>query len=150
MSRRPMSKLTKLLWCLSPIALLALLIVGCCSAYVRMGTTVIGDFVSPDHTLDAVLMVRNGGAMTGYATGIAVVLTRIPLARQLALTLGPDLFVVDDNEGKVSVGDRGQIDVMIRWLSNRQLLVQYPAKAYVYRQEPSYYSVKIQYEAMGP
>ena len=145
-----MSKLRKLCWWLSPIVLLALLILGSCCACLRNATTVIGDFVSPDHTLDAVLMVTNFGAMSGYATGIALVHTRIPLARQLAVTLGPDLFVVDDNEGKVSVGDRGQIDVMIRWLSNRQLLVQYPAKAYVYRQKPSYYSVKIQYEAMGP
>jgi hypothetical protein len=132
------------------MALLALLIVGSCSAYVRMGTTVIGDFVSPDGALDAVLMVHNGGAMEDYSTAIAVVHTRIPLARQLALTLPPDLFVVDDNNGKVPWGDRGQLDVKIRWLSNTQVLVQYPAKAYVYRQKSSSYSVKIQYEPMGP
>ncbi len=57
-----MSKLTKPFWWLSPIALLALLIVGSCCAYVRMGTTLIGDFVSPDGALDAVLMVHNGAA----------------------------------------------------------------------------------------
>jgi len=86
--------------------------------------------------------------MTGFSTAIALVHTQVPFARQLALILPPDIFVIDDNNGKVPWGDRGQLDVKIRWLSNTQLLVQYPEKAYVYRQESSYYSVKIRYEGM--
>jgi len=124
--------------------LFALLIVGGCSAYLRLGTTVIGDFVSPDGFQDAVLMVRNGGAMTGYATGIAIV-HRNPLARQLALVSGPNAFVVDDNDGAVPWGDRGQLYVKVSWLSNRQLLVQYPAKGGVLRQDTSYRSTTIGY-----
>jgi len=115
-----------------------------------MGTTVIGDFVSPDGALDAVLMVHNGGAMTGYATAIDLVHTRIPLARQLALIETPNLFWLDDNDGKFPWGDRGQLDVRIKWLSNTQLLVQYPAKARVNGQEWSYHSVKIRYEVLKP
>jgi hypothetical protein len=127
------------------VALCALLIVGGCSAYVRLGTKVIGDFVSPDGVHDAVLIVRNGGAATGYSTGISLVPVRNPLARQLALIRGMNLFVVDDNDGAVRWGDRGQLDVKINWVSNTQLLVQYPAKARVFKQEASYQSTTVRY-----
>jgi hypothetical protein len=130
-------------WCLGSV-LFALLIVGGCSAYLRLGTTVIGDFVSPDGVQDAVLMVRNGGAMTGYATGISLV-HRNPLARQFALIRGPNVFVVDDNDGAVPWGDRGQLNVKVSWLSNTQLLVQYSVKAGVLRQDTSYRSTTIRY-----
>ncbi len=59
-------------WCFAT-ALSALLVFGLCAAYLGMGTSVVGDFVSPDGTFDAVLMVRNGGAATGYSTGISLV-----------------------------------------------------------------------------
>ena len=100
----------KLRWWCFALALSALLIVGGCSAYVRLGTTVIGDFVSPDGVNDAVVMVRNGGAATSYSTGVSLV-TRNPLARQLALIRRMNLFVVDDNDGAVRWGDRGQLEV---------------------------------------
>jgi hypothetical protein len=138
------TNLMKLRWWCFAFALFALLIVGGCSAYVRLGTTVIGDFVSPDGVHDAVLMVRNGGAATGYATGISL-LSHNPLARQLALTRRMNLFVVDDNDGAVRWGDRGQLDVKISWVSNTQLLVQYPAKARVFKHEASYQSTTVRY-----
>jgi len=125
--------------------LCVLLIAGGCSAYVRSGTRVIGDFVSPDGVQDAVLMVRNGGAATGYSTGISLVHARSPLARQLALIRGMNLFVVDDNDGAVRWGDRGQLDVKVSWVSNTQLLVQYPAKARVFKQEASYQATTVRY-----
>ena len=139
-----MTNLMKLRWWFLAFALCALLIVGGCSAYLRLGTRVIGDFVSPDGRHDAVLMVRNGGAATGYSTGISLVSSN-PLARQLALMKRTNLFVVDDNDGAVRWGDRGQLDVRISWTSNSQLLVQYPAKARVYKQERSYQSTTVQY-----
>jgi hypothetical protein len=89
-------------------------------------------------------MVRNGGAMTGYATGISLVHRNL-LARQLALINGPNVFVVDDNDGAVPWGDRGQINVKVSWLSNTQLLVQYPAKARALRQDTSHRSTTIRY-----
>lgn len=134
----------KLRWWCFAFALFALLIVSCCSAYIRLGTTVIDDVVSPDGVHDAVLMVRNGGAATGYVTGISL-LSHNPLARQFALTRRMNLFVIDDNDGMVRWGDRGQLDVKISWVSNTQLLVQYPAKARVFRQEASYQSTTVRY-----
>ena len=54
-----------------------------CIAYVRLGTTVIANIPSPNGKWDAVLMVRNGGAMTGYATAIALVSNNW-ISRQIA------------------------------------------------------------------
>ena len=131
-------------WWFLAFALCVLLIIGGCSAYVRLGTEVIGDFVSPDGMRDAVLMVRNGGAMTGYNTGISLV-PHNPLARQMALFRRTNLFVVDDNDGAVRWGDRGQLDVKVSWLSNTQLLVRYPVKGRVFKQVTSCQSVTVQY-----
>ena len=139
-----MTNLMKLRWWFLGFVLCAFLIVGGCSAYVRLGTKVIADFVSPDGTHDAVLMVRNGGAATGYATGVSVVSSN-SLARQLALIRGINLFVVDDNDGAVRWGDHGQLDVRISWLSNTQLRIEYPAKARVLKRERSYQSATVQY-----
>jgi hypothetical protein len=78
-------------------------------------------------------MVRNGGAATGYSTGVSLV-AHNAWARQLALIRRTNLFVVDDNDGAVRWEDRGQLDVKISRVSNTQLLVQYPAKARVFKQ----------------
>jgi ABC-type phosphate/phosphonate transport system substrate-binding protein len=56
-----------------------------------------------------------------------------------------NLFVIDDNDGAVRWGDRGQLDVKVSWLSNTHLLVQYPAKARVSKQETSYQATTVQY-----
>lgn len=132
-------------WCFA-FALFALLVVGVCFTYLIRGTTIIGDFVSPDGVHDAVLMVRDGGAVTGYITGISL-LPHNSLARHLAFMRGINLFVVDDNEGAVRWGDRGQLEVKISWVSNTQLLVQYPAEARVFKREASYQSMTVRYEA---
>jgi hypothetical protein len=115
-----------------------------CSAYLRLGTTLISEFPSPDGNWDAVLMVRNGGAMTGYATVVSVN-RDYWLARQFALVWPTAVFVVDDNAGKISWGDRGQINVKVRWVTGTQLVVSYPKQAGVLRQEPRAHSVNVQY-----
>jgi hypothetical protein len=71
------------LWCSVVVLLVMCVIVGC-GAYLRLGTTFIQEFPSPDGNWDAVLMVRNGGAMTGYATVVSVN-GDYWLARQFAL-----------------------------------------------------------------
>jgi hypothetical protein len=98
------------------VVLLALLGLAACGVYVRMGTTVVGDFVSQDRRWGAVLMVQNGGAMTGYSTVISVVSANW-LARQLALYAlyrPAHVFVADDNNGAVGLGNQGQMDVKIQ------------------------------------
>jgi hypothetical protein len=127
-----------------PILVAMSLLVFYC-AYVRLGTAVIGDFLSPDEKWDALVLVRNGGAMTGYATQISIVEGGNRFARQFALFRASPVFVVDDNDGAVRWGDRGQLDLRLDWTSSTQLVVTYPEKARVFRQEPAFRSVKIRY-----
>ena len=103
--------------------------------------------MSPDGGRDAVLMVRNGGAATGYTTGISLV-SHNALARQLALIRRINLFVADDNEGAVRWGDRGQLNIKVSWVSNNQLLVQYSSKARVFKNVPSCQATIIQYAVL--
>ena len=131
------------LWCSVVVLLVMCVIVGC-GTYLRLGTTFIQEFPSPDGNWDAVLMVRNGGAMTGYATVVSVN-GDYWLARQFALVWPTAVFAVDDNGGKISWGDRGQINVKVRWVTGTQLVVTYPKQARVLRQEPRVHSVKVQY-----
>jgi hypothetical protein len=128
----------------SVVVLLVMCVIVGCGAYLRLGTTFIQEFPSPDGNWDAVLMVRNGGAMTGYATVVSVN-RDYWLARQFALVWPTAVFVVDDNAGKISWGDRGQINVKVRWVTGTQLVVSYPKQAGVLRQEPRAHSVNVQY-----
>jgi len=132
------------LWCAVLASVLLFGLVGC-AAYVRMGTTVVGDFASPEGKWDAVLMVRNGGAMTGYATVISLVRNKNWVARQAALFWPRAVFAADDNGGAVSWGDKGQIKLEVRWASNTQLIVAYPEKARVFKQERNFHSLNVQY-----
>ena len=134
------------LWCAVLASLLLFGMVGC-TAYVRWGTTVVGDFLSPDERWDAVLIVRNGGAMTGYATAISVVRANW-LARELALCAlyrPVHVFVADDNDGEVPWGSQGQINVKVRWTSPAELFVTYPAETRVLRADSKVNSVTIRY-----
>jgi hypothetical protein len=133
-------------WCFA-IALLAMCGLAACSAYVRMGTVVIADFVSPDKRWDAILMVRNDGAMTDYSTVVSVVRTNW-IARQLALYAlyrPVHVFVADDNDGVVTWGNQGLIDVKVRWASTTELVVTYPEKSRISRKDPNFQSVSIRY-----
>lgn len=135
-------------WCLA-VVLLCMCGLAACGAYVRMGTTVLADFISPDGRWDAVLMVRNGGAMTGYSTAVSVVRTNW-VARQLALCAlyrPVHVFVADDNDGAVAWGSHGQLNVKVRWASTTNLIVTYPERARVSREDSRFRSVNIQYIA---
>ena len=114
-----------------------------CAAYLRLGTTQIGHFASPDGRRDAIVMVRNGGAMTGFATVVSVSDANW-VARQAALFWPRVVFAADDNNGAVSLGDKGQIKLNVRWVSNTELIVGYPEKARILRQGRNLYAVSIQ------
>jgi hypothetical protein len=130
-------------WC-SVLGLVLLFGIVGCIAYVRLGTTVIGNIPSPDGKWDAVLMVRNGGAMTEYATTISIVRNSW-VSRQFATFWPKHVFVVDDNDGAITSGDRGQIRVEAYWETNTDLIVTYPEKARVFRRELKSDSVNVRY-----
>jgi hypothetical protein len=123
-----------------------LVLFGGCAGYLRLGTTVVTDVVSPDEKWDALITVRNGGAMTGYATAISMVSAHNPIARQAALFGASHvLFVLDDNDGAVQVGELGQLNVGAKWTSAASLIVTYPHKARILRQNSSFRSLSIHY-----
>jgi len=82
--------------------------------------------------------------MTGYATIVSVNSDNW-LARQLALVWPTAVFSADDNGMAISWGDRGQINVKVRWVTGTQLVVTYPKQARVFRREPRVHSVNVQY-----
>jgi len=130
-------------WC-SVLGLILLFGIVGCIAYVRFGTTVIGNFPSPDGKFDAVLMVRNGGAMTGYATVVSLVSNNW-ISRQVSAFRLEHVFVADDNKGAISSGGRGQINVEPHWETSTELVVAYPEKARVFKQESRSHSVNVRY-----
>lgn len=137
------------LWCLLVLALLTAAVGSCGNAYLRLGTNVVGNFPSPDGKWDAVLMVRNGGAMTDFSTQISVVGAHGFWARQFALCRPGNLFIADSNHGTVSSGDRGQIDVVIVWKSTRQVTITYPEDARVFKRLTSVAAVSVEYVTSG-
>ena len=104
--------------------------------------------ISPEGKREALTLVRNGGAMTSYATTISIVGTDDLIARQLIpFGVVHVFFAADDNDGEVRLGDRRELDVKASWLSDRQLVVTYPEKARVLRQDATFESVVIHYVA---
>jgi hypothetical protein len=92
-------------------------------------------------------MVRNGGAMTGFATVVSVSDDNW-VSRQAALFWPKVVFAADDNDGAISLGEKDQIKLDVRWASNTQLIVTYPEKARVLRHERNLHSIIIQSVAL--
>ena len=72
-------------------------------------------------------MVRKAGTITDFSTQVSIVRARDPIAREAALYLPGNVFVVDDSHGAVATDRRGKIAVWIDWASNTVLTVSYPA-----------------------
>ena len=127
---------------------LLLVVLICLNGCVRLGTTVTSEIISPDNKWDAVLMVRNGGAMTDFSTQISVINKAGTFAKQGALWTAGNIFIADDDHGKIPVDGNGQINVKIVWASASKLIVSCPGKARVFKQEPTFQSVTIGYEKL--
>ena len=81
------------------LVLVVLVLVSCfgaCGAYIRMGTDPIAGYVCPDGKWEALVMVRNGGAMDRFSTQISVVSTTNPVVEQLARSLNGALVHAAD------------------------------------------------------
>lgn len=126
--------------------LLLLVVLVCVDGCVRLGTSVTSEIISPDNKWNAVLMVRNGGAMTGFSTQLSVINKGDTFAKQGVLWRVGNIFIADDDHGKVPVDGNGQINVKVVWASTSKLIVSYPKKARVFKQEPTFQSVTIGYE----
>jgi hypothetical protein len=130
------------------LLLFVLLVLSFLNACVRLGTSVTREITSPDNKWDVVLMVRNGGAMTDFSTQISVINKGDTFAKQGALWNPGNIFIADDEHGAVPVDGNGQINVKVAWASASKVIVSYPGKARVFKQEPKFRSVMISYEKL--
>jgi hypothetical protein len=115
------------------------------AAYLRSATTVVQDHVSPDGKREAIVVVVNGGGMTGYTTGLSIIDAHSKLGREFAIMHGRRDLLIDDNDGAVRWGAKGEIDLNVRWLSDTAVLITYPKKARVIQQQNKDGEVAISY-----
>jgi hypothetical protein len=88
----------------------------------------------------AVLFQRDCGATTGFSSQVS--LTSATGARSGA----GNVFVADTGHGAATAAPWGGPWVEIRWLSPKQLLIRYDAKARVFAQNESVSGVNVRYE----
>jgi hypothetical protein len=123
------------------------MLVGC-AAYLRSATTVAQDRLSPNGKHDAIVVAVNGGGTTGYVTAVSIVDAHSKLLREFAILRGRRDFIIDDNDGAVRWGAKGNIDLQLRWRSNAELVITYPRKARIIQQRDQDGDVAINYVAM--
>jgi len=115
-------------------------------AFMKSATFVVADIPSPDEKWDAMLMVRNGGAMTDYSTQVSIVPGASRLARGFAILRAGNVFIADGDHGAVVVDQNGLMHVKIAWTSGTELVIAYPPKARVFKRQTQFQSLTIRYE----
>lgn len=120
--------------------LFAVLVTGCSDA---CQNTAVSTADAPTGELKAVLFQRDCGATTGFSSQVSVA------ARGSALSGAGNVFVADRNHGAASSAQWGGPWVDLRWLSPKDLLVRYDAKARVFAQNESVSGVRVRYEKVA-
>ncbi|MFZ0814338.1 MAG: hypothetical protein WAM78_02400 [Candidatus Sulfotelmatobacter sp.] len=115
-------------------------------ALVRSWTEVVGYVPSPDGKWDVVLMIRNAGATTDYSTQLSVISAGERVSRELALCRPGNVFIADGNHGAVAVDHRGSMHVDVVWQSPNLVLITFPPRARVFKQERRFQSVIVNYD----
>jgi hypothetical protein len=69
------------------------------------------------------------------------------LGREFAIIRGRRDLLVDDNDGAVRWGTKGEIELVLSWASYTELVISYPNNARVIRQENKDGEVTISYVA---
>jgi hypothetical protein len=86
--------------------------------------------------------------MTGYVTAVSIMGAHSKLGREFAILRGGRDLLIDDNDGAVRWGAKGDIDLRLRWQSNTELVIDYPKNARIIRQKNKDGDVAIFYAAM--
>ncbi len=107
--------------------------------------TLVSVIASPDGLNNAFLYTRSCGATTGISTHISI----LPAGEKLRSQSG-NTFVADGDHGRVPTGANGELDVKVRWLSNDQLAVDYPAGSRLFRSETVKGPVHVEYSSRAP
>jgi hypothetical protein len=104
------------------------------------GNNIVSAAASPDGDFTAALFQRDCGATTGFSSQVSI--TR----SNKAISGAGNVFVADDDHGIADAARWGGPWVELRWLSPRQLVVRYDAKARVFKQEATVSGVTVTYE----
>jgi hypothetical protein len=121
-------------------AMLATLVTGCSDA---CQNRVVSTADAPSGDLKAVLFQRDCGATTDFSTQVSV-------ARGGdALSGAGNVFVADTHHDAASPASWGGPWVELRWISPKDLLVRYDAKARVFAQNEHVSGVSVSYERVA-
>jgi hypothetical protein len=101
----------------------------------------VAEVDSPHGKWIATIRVVNPGSSAGYSTHVVV--TR---SYSWWPSRKSKVFVADNADGAVPLGSIGELAVTLRWADDEHLVISYPAKARVYRQEKAMGPVSIEYE----
>lgn len=107
------------------------------------GNTVVSSKTARDARRSAVLFQRNCGATAGFSTQISV------LEAGHRLASGGNVFIADAGHGGAEAAPWGGPWAEVVWLSPRELLVRYDAKARVFRRSDAVLAVKVRFEPVS-
>lgn len=125
---------------MATFSLFAVLASGCSETCKNSSISTAG---APSGDLKAVLFQRDCGATTGFSTQVSVAkMTEVPFG-------AGNVFVADTDHGAANAASWGGPWVELRWLSPRNLLIRYDARARVFTQKSSVSGVEVSYEKVA-
>lgn len=116
-----------------------------CVACSDCANRVIAEVTSPGRTARAVIFERSCGATTGLSMQVSLLRASTTLPRGKG-----NVFIADDDHGSVPVNAGGMIDVKVFWVSEREMLIRYPARARVFLRRTEHDGVRVTYEPVPP
>jgi hypothetical protein len=117
--------------------LLAIVLTGGCSL---CKNEIVAEIPSPKGDKRAVVFQRDCGATTGFSTQVSILSRGIRLRDE-----GGNAFVADDDHGAVPLTSGNVMAIDVRWASNDELMIDYPARARVFRHNTKVDAVTIRY-----
>jgi hypothetical protein len=99
--------------------------------------TIISELSSPGTGKKSVVFERSCGATTGFSTHVSVLNTGEALPQSAG-----NAFDADSDHGAVK-----EMNVTVRWAAPDQLVIRYPARARVFKNESRANGVAVAYEA---
>ena len=100
----------------------------------------LSELPSPDGTLKAVVFQRDCGATTGFSTQVSIISGDQSLGSGAA-----NLFVADDDHGKVPAGVGGGPEVQVAWTSARSVRIARDREARVFLAKPAIAGISVEY-----
>jgi hypothetical protein len=101
--------------------------------------TVLSEVTAPGERRRAVVFERDCGATTDFSTHVSVLNATEVLPRSIGNT-----FIADSDHGTVK-----DVKVSVRWASSNHLVVSYPTRARIFRQEVRVGDIVVSYEQAG-